>query len=140
MTFSSMMTSFLMKIVVLNGPNLNLLGQREPEIYGSTSLLDIENNLQEIVADSAVELDFFQSNKEYELVEKIQALMQQENHHQSCCFYAHIGCYPRCFTSHTNTFCRGAFVQYLCPRRFSQEELFFGHCDWHNFGSWSQRL
>ena len=81
MTFSSMMTSFLMKIVVLNGPNLNLLGQREPEIYGSTSLLDIENNLQEIVADSAVKLDFFQSNKEYELVEKIQALIQQENHY-----------------------------------------------------------
>lgn len=68
-----------MNITVLNGPNLNLLGSREPEIYGTTGLSDIENMLLEEVKGSNVVIDFIQSNREYELVDKIQSLMNKDN-------------------------------------------------------------
>lgn len=55
---------------IINGPNLNLLGQREPEIYGSTTLSDIEQNCREAFPDT--QIDFFQSNIEGELVTLIQ--------------------------------------------------------------------
>lgn len=61
-----------MKILFLNGPNLNLLGQREPDIYGKTSLADIEANVRERAAKMKVEIDFRQSNQEGELVNWIQ--------------------------------------------------------------------
>lgn len=61
-----------MKILFLNGPNLNLLGQREPDIYGRTSLADIEANVRERAAKLKVEIDFRQSNLEGELVGWIQ--------------------------------------------------------------------
>jgi len=58
-----------MKILVLNGPNLNLLGEREPEVYGSFSLEDLESSLNEKYSDLA--LKFFQSNHEGELIEEL---------------------------------------------------------------------
>jgi len=63
-----------MRIAVLNGPNLNLLGQREPEIYGRTSLADIEKMVREAAATAGVEIDWFQSNHEGEMVEAVQRL------------------------------------------------------------------
>ena len=60
-------------ILLLNGPNLNLLGQREPEIYGSASLQSIEAKLIGIARTRGHSLTAFQSNAEHELIAKIQA-------------------------------------------------------------------
>lgn len=59
------------KILVLNGPNLNLLGQREPEVYGSKTLDGIIKDLADEAALHNVALSHLQSNREYELIEKI---------------------------------------------------------------------
>ena len=59
-------------IVILNGPNLNLLGTREPEHYGATTLDEIIDALRNQPASSVVNLAHFQSNAEHELVEKVQ--------------------------------------------------------------------
>jgi 3-dehydroquinate dehydratase II len=61
-----------MKILFLNGPNLNLLGQREPEIYGHATLADVEGKVRERAAKMNLEIDFRQSNLEGELVAWIQ--------------------------------------------------------------------
>ena len=63
-----------MKILVINGPNMNLLGLREPEIYGKTTLEDINNELTEFskTLDDNLELSFYQSNHEGDIVDIIQ--------------------------------------------------------------------
>lgn len=61
-----------MKILLLNGPNLNLLGTREPEKYGNTTLNDIENNLKNIAQKQKIQLECYQSNHEGDLIDKIQ--------------------------------------------------------------------
>ena len=60
-----------MNILLINGPNLNLLGTREPEIYGNKSLDQIENELCEFASTKKINLECFQSNHEGEIVEKI---------------------------------------------------------------------
>ncbi len=59
-------------ILVLHGPNLNLLGEREPDVYGSTTLADINARLEQLARDRGHHLLCMQSNAEYELVERIQ--------------------------------------------------------------------
>ncbi len=61
-----------MKVFFLNGPNLNLLGQREPEVYGRATLADIEAIVRKRAHELKVEIDFRQSNQEGELVGWIQ--------------------------------------------------------------------
>ena len=63
-----------MRIAVLNGPNLNLLGQREPEVYGRTTLPEIEALVREAARAHGVELDWFQTNHEGALVDAVQGL------------------------------------------------------------------
>lgn len=58
---------------VLNGPNLNLLGEREPEIYGSSTLADVERACREVSEAAGVNLKFSQTNSEAKLIEQIQA-------------------------------------------------------------------
>jgi len=59
-------------ILVIQGPNLNLLGSREPEVYGKTTMDDIHQKLGEIAKAHAVNLDTYQSNHEGELIDRIQ--------------------------------------------------------------------
>ena len=68
------MSNFLL----LNGPNLNLLGTREPKIYGSTTLSDVEAKLTEIAKTEGHELESFQSNAEHDLVDKIHEAKNKE--------------------------------------------------------------
>jgi len=63
-----------MRIVVLNGPNLNLLGQREPEVYGHTSLAEIEAMVREAAVPLGAQIEWFQTNHEGALVEAVQGL------------------------------------------------------------------
>jgi len=67
------------KIIILNGPNLNLLGEREKEKYGNISLKDIEANCKEFSNKNDIALAFFQSNIEGELVEKIQEARKNQH-------------------------------------------------------------
>ena len=61
-----------MKLLFLNGPNLNLLGQREPEIYGRTTLAEIEAMVRQKAGRDGIDIDFRQSNNEGDLVTWIQ--------------------------------------------------------------------
>ena len=61
-----------MNILLINGPNLNLLGTREPEIYGNKTLSDIEKDLIKVAKEKSSNLECFQSNHEGEIVDKIQ--------------------------------------------------------------------
>jgi 3-dehydroquinate dehydratase II len=70
-------TSSLPKVLVMHGPNLNLLGEREPEVYGRTTLADIDRDLHNLAAELALDLETFQSNSEGLLVDRIQAARGQ---------------------------------------------------------------
>ncbi|HEY7612378.1 MAG TPA: type II 3-dehydroquinate dehydratase [Gemmatimonadales bacterium] len=63
-----------MLIAVLNGPNLNLLGQREPEVYGATTLPEIETMVRDAARAQGADLEWFQTNHEGALVDAVQGL------------------------------------------------------------------
>lgn len=62
-------------ILILHGPNLNLLGAREPEIYGAVTLQDINRNLGKLAANADIKIDFFQNNAESALIDRVQLCM-----------------------------------------------------------------
>jgi len=59
-------------LLLINGPNLNLLGSREPDVYGATRLADIEKRCVAVAKELGHELDCFQSNAEHELIDRVQ--------------------------------------------------------------------
>ena len=63
------------KVLVIHGPNLNMLGKREPGVYGKTTLDEINSNLKEAAETRGLEIETFQSNHEGSIVEKIQEAM-----------------------------------------------------------------
>lgn len=63
-----------MRIAVLNGPNLNLLGTREPELYGHETLEDVERRLRKVAGELHVDLEFAQKNSEGELIDIVHAM------------------------------------------------------------------
>ena len=63
------------KIIVINGPNLNLLGKRQPEIYGSLSLNEIVEEISKLAENLDLKVDFFTSNYEGELIEKVHSVL-----------------------------------------------------------------
>ena len=69
----------MIKIIILNGPNLNLLGEREKNQYGSFTLKDIEKMCKEFASKNEIDVSLFQSNLEGELVEKIQNSRKNQN-------------------------------------------------------------
>jgi 3-dehydroquinate dehydratase-2 len=73
------MLEIMNKIIILNGPNLNLLGEREKNQYGSFTLEDIEKSCADFSKKNNIKLSFFQSNIEGELVNKIQASRNTED-------------------------------------------------------------
>ena len=68
----------LVKIQIINGPNLNLLGKREPQIYGKMTLEDINTKIKDFCVKRKISVDFFQSNIEGEIVNEIQKLNNQK--------------------------------------------------------------
>ncbi|MCD7779098.1 MAG: type II 3-dehydroquinate dehydratase [Candidatus Gastranaerophilales bacterium] len=94
-----------MKILFLNGPNLNLLGTREPDKYGTATLKDIENYIKEEAKKIHTEISFYQSNIEGELVNEIQAAKG---------IYDGIVINPAAYT-HTSVAIRDAFLAVQIP-------------------------
>ena len=94
------------RVLVLNGPNLNLLGSREPELYGAGTLADIEQRLETLAAARGHELVTLQSNAEHELVEAVQQAPARGAHF--------IIINPGAFT-HTSVALRDAFLAVAVP-------------------------
>ena len=64
-------------VIVLNGPNLNLLGTREPEMYGRETLADVEADCRRVGAALGLAIEFHQSTREYEMIERIHAARER---------------------------------------------------------------
>ena len=94
------------KLLVLHGPNLNLLGEREPAIYGRTTLAQIDADLQSAAAAAGHDLTSLQSNAEHELVNRVQAARADGT--------AVILIHPAAFT-HTSVALRDAFAAVAIP-------------------------
>jgi 3-dehydroquinate dehydratase-2 len=92
--------------LLLNGPNLNLLGSREPEVYGATRLDDIEANCIDLAKELGHSLDCFQSNAEHELIDRVQQAAKEG--------VAFIVFNPGAFT-HTSIAIRDAFLAVAIP-------------------------
>ena len=83
-------------ILIINGPNLNLLGQRLPKLYGSTTLDELENNILKYYNNNEVEFIFFQSNHEGDIIDKMQQfsnLAKAKNNSKDCGIIINAGAY-----------------------------------------------
>ena len=94
------------RILLLNGPNLNLLGTREPSVYGTATLKDVEARAQAVAGSLGHELTAAQSNAEHELIDKIHAAKREQ--------VAFVVINPGSFT-HTSVALRDAFLAVSIP-------------------------
>jgi 3-dehydroquinate dehydratase-2 len=92
-------------VTILNGPNLNLLGKRQPEIYGRETLADVEADCRRVGAELKLAIEFHQSNREYEIIDLIQAARERA---------AGIVINPAAFT-HTSVAIRDALAAFDGP-------------------------
>ena len=102
------------KILVLHGPNLNLLGKREPKIYGSDSLQDVNDRLQEQCSAAGHELDALQSNSEGALIDRVQEARTDGTAFMVIklrWFHSHQHRPQRCHASGRDSLYRGASLQ-----------------------------
>ena len=93
-----------MKILIINGVNLNMLGKRETDLYGNETLKDLENRLNSL--ESGANLHFFQSNSEEEIIEKIHSQKNEKYDYGIFNFGAH---------THTNIAIRDAILSVELP-------------------------
>jgi 3-dehydroquinate dehydratase-2 len=98
-------SDILVKVLLINGPNLNMLGKREPQIYGSRSLDDIVTSLQQLAKEQQIELMHIQSNAEHCLIDEI---------HQAFGLVDFIVINPGAFT-HTSVALRDALLSVSIP-------------------------
>ena len=103
-----------MNILVLNGPNLNLLGTREPEVYGTDTLKDVEGRLQSIAKENNINISFYQSNSETDLIDQLHKAAKNNINY--------IIINPGAFT-HTSIALRDAFLGVNISNIYSREEF-----------------
>lgn len=103
------------KILLLNGPNLNMLGKRNPQVYGTVNFETIEKRVRNFLVEHDISLESFQSNHEGELID---ALQEADDNYSGIIFnpslFAYKHCIKRCSGSHFDTCRRSAYFQYLC--------------------------
>jgi len=118
------MTSSTISILVLNGPNLNLLGHREPATYGSATLQQINERLSEQAEQNSIKLECYQTNAEHQMIERIQATLNSD--------ISHIIINPAAWT-HTSVAIRDALLAVSIPfievhlSNIHQREAFRAH-------------
>ena len=118
------MTSSTINILVLNGPNLNLLGHREPATYGSATLQQINERLSEQAEQNSIKLECYQTNAEHQMIERIQATLNSD--------ISHIIINPAAWT-HTSVAIRDALLAVNIPfievhlSNIHQREAFRAH-------------
>ena len=115
-------------VVVLNGPNLNLLGKREPEIYGRETLADVEADCRRVGKELGLAIEFHQSNREYEIIDldSRRPRARGRHCHQSRRLHPHLGRHPRCAERFRRADHRGAHFQRAQARAFPPSFLCVG--------------
>ena len=118
------------RFLLINGPNLNFLGRRDPALYGATTLAEIEKEVAGRAASLGHEMVCFQSNSEGAIVDFIQENWQRNrrHNHQSRCTDSLRLFPPRCVGRCRRAGYRGACEQHPCPRRLPQPLGGRSHC------------
>ena len=113
------------RITVLNGPNINLLGTREPDIYGHQTLEDIKMKLEAEAAAYSIQLDFYQSNHEGDIIDRIHDAYQK-GYNGIIINPGHLPlqlCHPGCNKFSKYTHHRSSSFQYPCQRNLGPNQL-----------------